>query len=76
MPQRERNKNAVYILEHSGHYLGGVIVVVASDIDAAAERITLELVACGVAEKDFDTSKIQPIDTDKAKTVYVDSGDY
>ena len=68
--------SAVYILEHSGNYLGGVIVVVESDIDSAAERITLELVAHGVAEKDFDTSKIQPIKTDKAKTVYVDSGDY
>ena len=68
--------NAVYILEHNGHYLGGVIVVVESDIDAAAERITLELVANGVSEKDFDTAKIQPIDTDKVKTVYIDSGDY
>ena len=67
---------AVYILEHGGHYLGGVIIVVESDVDAAGERMTRELISAGIKESDFDISQIRPIDIDNHGTVYFTSGDY
>lgn len=65
-----------YILEHNGHYLGGVIVVVEENLQRAKERIEKELISSGVTAKDFNLNEVKPFDLKKASTIYFNSGDY
>jgi len=70
------NNMDVFILEHDGFWLGGVVVVIEENLKEARKRIDFELVGHGVNQQDYDLRKVKLIKTDKPKTVYVYNGDY
>jgi len=65
-----------YILEYTGFYLKGVIIVVEENLQRAKERIEKELIESGICVNDFNINDVAPIDLKKPKTVYLDNGDY
>lgn len=65
-----------FILIHSGHYLGGVVIVVEENLQRAKERIENELIKAGVSYADFDLNEVKHFDLSKPNTVYIFSGDY
>ena len=68
--------NSVYSLKHSGYFLGGVIIVVDTNIDSATKTIIDALVLNNIDPEDYDLSEIELVDLSKPNIVYLDTGDY
>lgn len=66
----------IYKWEGSGHYLGAVVICIADCIQSAREIIEKELIDNGLAASWEQSDRIEEIEINDCRLIYVDNGDY
>jgi hypothetical protein len=69
-------ENNIYKLEHSGFWLGGVIIVLAENLEKAKEIISETLIENGVGESQFNINDVARVEQIMPNVIYLSTGDY
>jgi hypothetical protein len=69
-------ENNIYKLEHRGFWLGGVIIVLAENLEKAKEIISETLIENGVGESQFNINDVARVEQIMPNVIYLSTGDY
>lgn len=66
----------IYKLEHSGFWLGGVIIVYAENLEQAKSIIEKTLQDNGIDLSEFNIHDVERVETIMPNVIYLSTGDY